>query len=848
MQVTLRVRVDTRNGALAGGAYERRGYLAYWASWGTTQRDGLCVPLPAGEDDSVQIGPIPLPPLGELRGDEAVWLKQFALTDKSGIPQIDAKESGHVPRDQAAGTLDIPLRVLLQQKEIKDAPLCDAILRNALKQRETMAGASPDEAFERATRRSEKGRVHVQVTLTGPGHAQAYMRALQGPHKKLQYNSPAMIQAMSAAFDVIIAEHARHFFGQDNGTAALFPVNSREPSLDQLHLFGYQSDQGWLPAAYYPAAASCPREAYTKESLVFFEGQLAAALHRSGMSARTFLRAIREQHARGKADATVSDDYLRALAVILDSADFVANTANYTSDLRYPHAAPSGGTAPLGSGIFASKRKHKRTCQDLFALQLRAKLAAGGEDTDEDKRAMEVEDFGHGLATGTSNADDCEGDEVTASIALQCMEDACAACGSEATPLLRAATQVLAQRVMLEAAASVTSRYVDTEGNALTPHKELQDLPLIGDAMDERSEIGGHCHGVWVTVATAAHWFAQAGVDVAKELPELARLAASAGAWQRGRVGLTLISEGTGSTNPFVLPTGEVFGPEGARVGQHVRGTLGQIREQAPTLMDAFKCDGLTYYDVQQPAARRISTFYRGVRFVMSAKILRMNPVYGTCALVDMERRQSGVEIGQLLRAASTTSKAQLGLVSAYTGLGRARWEQAISPLAECILNQMPRCVYGRFLPAAAAPAALGVPVRTTFHEAMGRVNHALSDSVVGALSLTHEATLVQALDRHAHGLALRTAKLGAVQPAEAAEDGDVLAVALTSQPWRLNDPAVATKVRAELKALRASGLVLAHDYRRNRPLPQCMDALELRLVIPPPPAQRAAEAAILLV
>ena len=114
--------------------------------------------------------------------------------------------------------------------------------------------------------------------------------------------------------------------------------------------------------AYYTVAAEHPdtTAVYTRESALFAVKQLEASLHRAGMSAATFVKAIAAQHMRAKGDRTVDATYKRACAVILDAATFPANSANYTSDMRFPNPSAEGppptfGAAPLGAHPLWSK-------------------------------------------------------------------------------------------------------------------------------------------------------------------------------------------------------------------------------------------------------------------------------------------------------------------------------------------------------------------------------------------------------------------------------------------------------------------------------------------------------------
>ncbi len=245
------------------------------------------------------------------------------------------------------------------------------------------------------------------------------------------------------------------------------------------------------------------------------------------------------------------------------------------------------------------------------------------------------------------------------------------------------------------------------------------DLPMIGDEMDLRSGVAGHCPGVWVPMALAAQWYQNGGADLDKDMPEMARALANAAAWEvdPDTAGTLHVSEGTGDCDPFVLPTEEVFPGEPP---SRARATYATLREKAPVLMDICKPGGLSFYDKAQPEERRVSSFYRGFSMGMSRQVMRINPVYASAAFVNMGDKTRGAEIASLLRPGSAK---RFALVSANASLGREYWAREVQPLAECILNQMPRSTYARFV---AAPQ----PNRMTFEQACLRANHVLSDKV----------------------------------------------------------------------------------------------------------------------
>ncbi len=856
---TLTLDVEVHNDtALQGAALEHDPYLAVWGSWGAYHTTA-CHALPASVAGvrRLTIGPYELPALATLRGDETLWLKQCVLTNKSGIAAIDIKEEKHVDRTGQAGILSLPVALLLRaatRNEALAGTEIDPLLRDDLLMKAHVAAANAGTefdvmaAFETATLRANKGTVSVRVHADAGNikpHLERFNAVLQrqnDPDTPLLYGTERMLKHEFRVRDAIMTDYSVGFFASADGGAPAWPIG-KETSLDNLHLVSYQSEQGWLPAAYYPCTDAdtrpvAPRSDVTqyvsthygptRESARFMEDQLAASLRRNGMAHGAFLAAISGQHARATSDATVDPHYLRAIAVVLGTGTFVANTCNYTSDMRYPNKQ---AVAPPHAAL-RSRVLRKRLVGDYAALCMRhgIPLAGGAAGADADG----IEDFGTGIQCGYSNSDDCEGDSTLASNVVRDMPRV-ARCDTS-LPLLAAAASVVARNVIFDVGASVTGRYLDAKGEEMS-HKDVTTLPMIGDAMDARSEIGGHCHGLMLPLPVVAAMLQRGGHDLDKDAPVLARALKAAAAWEFAQA--VPITEGTGGTSPFILGEAETYHNDPATLARlaAMRAVHKQVRDSAPTLADAFKMEGMAFNAAKQPAEQRPSSFYRGIAFVMSPQTLALNPLLGTLAIVNVASRTRGAEIGTLLRDCGKPNggASGLALVSPYKNMGRARWDQEVTPLAACILNQMPLSTVARFR---ALPPAGTMPMRATFAEAMGRLNHVLSDRVMLALTRPMpraDLTLAEVLDRHARGMAALPPALVPATAATAAGTEDNPVVALFSQPWRLADPDVMARVHTEIQALEKSGHVLTHRFVHNRPLAQCVDTIELHLVLPKP-------------
>jgi hypothetical protein len=882
---TLHVQAKTE-GLLAGGNVEARGYLAHHASFGSAaQREVKTTLLAANEDGEVAIGPYTLPPLDALRGDETITMKQYALSNFSGVPQIDAKESGHVVRTQPAGTIHLAVQDVLAagaRQQPLGADLVDSILEMHDATMAHMREPTHVTAAELAAimQRATKARVTMRVELTRGDLPLAHTysarlgecRALgDRPDGPLLFGSRRQMELMTAAETLLMASHSRYFFQSDTVDSAtgqprppVYPIGP-EKSNDNLHLVSYQSDYGWLPASYYllntasarppaPGVDSkrlCAEHAIGDEGRAFAEAQYTAALVRVGMGPAAFTAAILRQHALPKTASHVLPEYVRALRVLAQVATSAANAAYYHSDIRY-HANVADAPPPSMRRVFA---------RDMATLRQRAGYGAGeaagaAEEEKLPNDAEGVEDFWIGLHTGESTGDDCEG---SGSFACEVQdENETMATVPQKFPLLAAASLVLAKRVPFMAASSVTSAFFNTDGSKMT-RNDLKDLPLMGDAVDAKSGISGHAHGLWMPLPVVANMLERAGHSLARDLPALAAARDNAAAWEFAAP--ILVLEGTGASEPFVLPTQEVPGADAALVQQSAaaRALYATIRDKAPAMVDAFRFEGINFYDTAQDRQRRVSTFYRGVAFLASRKLMQMNPLYGTLAVVNTRTRQRGIDIGALLRDAGlpTGGEHALGLVSPFAldpTVGRQTWDTLVTPLAACIQNQMPLSVYARFVPAGERAATLGaaaivlaaasaappvnsaVPQRVTSATALLRMNHALPLRIMRSLERVPPSLFTTAFDRHGIGLALRgqasapLALAASAGNADAAGAGAGATVTMFTQAWRVAMPGAMEKIEAELRQLQRMGAIRAFQFRRNRPLIQCPDVIDLIL------------------
>jgi hypothetical protein len=650
-----------------------------------------------------------------------------------------------------------------------------------------------------------------------------------------------MMEAMIKARDMLLASYVPAFYGSEGPSGpqpAHWPIGP-EKSLEDLHMPLYRSEQGVLPPVAFfmhdvdtrdwPADSDILQHAehyaLTGESAQFYNRLLVASCRRHGMHEAAVVAAIDAQH-KDKAYAGSSGAYLDAEAVIQDIGTYTANAAHYTTDMRYlkqqrgqtlAHLVRSTTDKMTATYILPAWKAEAHTLavssHDLAALlcklTLGKSLAAGAPDATELATAgvqrYELESFDAVLVWGLVNSGDCEDMSNLGSTILRRIPAAAAAATKAGLdlPLLQAAARVCATRIVFDVAASVTGAYVNTEGKELSRDemKQVTDLPRIGDAMDRRAHVGGHCHGTWEGKVSVAARLTKGGADVAKDLPELHAYCQQAGVWE-GRQP-TLVLEGTSSIEPWVLPAGEVAQLAGAHDAQAFearattrRAFLKHARTAAPALFERFRLEGLSYYTAMPATGdedRRVSSFYRGLVHLVAPDLYRMNPRYGQVTAVQMTGRTRGIEMGTYLRASATsTDTHDVALIPTFGSISRAQWDTHIRPVMAAVQHQMPLNAFSHF------------PTPASFNSTMLRNDHVLSSQVLAKLS---------------GSLPLLLSGADLTDTEAVAPVGEMAALCLYTHPWRVGEAAALATLQRELAGLVASGHVVAHTVVHDHPL-----------------------------
>ena len=934
----LTLHITCAQDCLLGGDAEAALELAHWGTWGahrSAAQTRAPVPAPGAAGGPLIKGPFQWPPAAAVLGDEAVWLQGIATTRLSGVAVLDATDLGHVDRDLLVGTARIPLRQALAAAHAGttlQVPLVHRMLEAQLTQQQHQQPLSAAQVAAAAT----KAVLTVRPVLTGGGRGggvvttaalAAALEAKQAPDAPLHYDHPKFDAAHARALELTVVEgYSPTFFARANGGAPDWPLGA-EKSVEQLHLPRYVNDQGSQPPVAFllhdvetrdhPPGSDIRQHqqhyALTPESAAYHRTLLQGALDREGLTAAQFCAAVDTQER--ETGATVHDDYLRACKAMADAGTYVANALYYKMDGAYTTTGTGAGATPTtpastkASVVAAAATaavgkvarlerllvRTQRVPPPLAGLWLarygmhkgrggRARLCAGeatatatsvvGAAATPAKYALtELESFDVAPVQGLVNSGDCEDMSNMGSTVLRQFPRV--ATVAPADPLVAAAAKIGARRFVMDAAASVTAAFVNTEGKELSTDelKGMKDLPLMGSPEDVRKLAGGHCHGLWpsraTTYAMLGHALGAAKVDA--DLPLLAAEAKRAPAWTRALP--TLVLEGTSSIEPLVLPPGEVSKEEGERALAR-RDLVKSLKAASPALLDTFKVEGLSFYSTPQDPQRLVSSFYLAVSQLMCPELYAMDPRYGQMGAVDTAAKTRGVPMGTFLRAAlSGTDAGRVGLVPSFgREMTRAQWDTDVRPVMALVQNQMALNGFARFA-TPLRPRALAYP-------AAARVNnHTLDAAALQSFASLAPSKLAGALEQHSRVLATAT-RLNADMPGKPgtaattttittttfgalrAVPAGAVTLCLYTRPWRLAlplkeeggkattpTPTRVAAVEKELAQLKAEGRVLDWQYVHDRPLPHANDVLTLRLVLPavapPLPPEPATAAAV---
>jgi hypothetical protein len=696
---------------LVGGDFEYRPYLAYWGTWGrhrVARKTELDVITINEEKDIVYkndttIGSFHLPEASEIRGDESIWIKLFSRSKHSGIEALDKRDGG-TERNIQSGICSIKLSYIREvllgiQKESNyllrnnddnitftvksvfyDPKLLEFYINKFKFEYNEILPADEEEIISRAAKASTKANMDITMTLKGKsvlsyfttdfGNNISMTKHSLSKKQQLLYGTKYTKDFVTVTMNQLVEKYVHLFIRTNENPKPEHPgLNDK---VDRLHLVILKSEQGFLPIFSYWSHDYFDREyinesdrkrdekiyEYTIESERFFEILVISALRRYGLSVEVFMKEVNRQFIQKGKHSKVSTLYLTCLKAVADIGTFAANTGNYTSDFRY-----DGGTK--------SKILHESIpCESMDSV----------------------------LLNGTSNSDDCEGQENTGATIIRAMGRG-RLIKREYTwesGLLRSVKRIIDNRIIIDIGATVTSAYVDQDGQKVSS-KDIKNLPMIGDRIDINSRSDGHCHSLWVPLAIGETWLKNGGLHT-KDY-------GMRGKYERWEYEQKiLILEGTGSVDPFVLPPSEVYSGDVVEIRKEkaIRTFVKSIvknKDKFKVFTTLFSPDGLSFYFGKVEENRRVSTFYREVIRTASIDLKnRYNIVLSGASLCDVETGLAGINVSQILRDFTRPGQtsSNISLILPYDARTR-EWKENVRPSVAVIQNQMPYMSFGRY-------------------------------------------------------------------------------------------------------------------------------------------------------
>lgn len=682
----------------------------------------------------------------EARGDDAIWFEMWCHTRDSGIAEIDAREAGLVQRDTCCGTHQLLLYTLFAQQ--KDSfqlkvPLLDhKILQIKLGEYAQQGIAVTDQnrpqLLEQAARETHKGVLTIDVTLhrlnkqalqasifgqprlqqealnatlplghhTGEAHRHhvphwhrdvEFYRDKKG-HARVRrplvyaanaettpqsfapilYTSDKGIQQIVQSMERnVLMPYARHFLQTEHSPEPLYgPCNQ---NVANLHLPLWLSKMGRLPVYAYWCHDPLTRQ-YASPELQRIDQQrygfkerseklllliARSSLRRHGISPELFARTVNEHFSLQNRATTISPHFAQCERVVASIGTHTACMSYYMADIRF--------------------------VDESGPQQRRLK-----------SRVVMLDSWDNTLLNGVGNSDDCEGEDNTATSVIRAYAHGRADLqGQWQSPLLQAIALYLRHTVIYDVGATVTSAYVDTNNNKVDLRKQ-RDLPMVGDAMDLKSEVAGHCHGLMEPLTAAVKRLAQgnAAENVVQKVRD-ASLGHDAAFAARDSQRQMLVLEPTGLIDPYVLPVKETHsGPqllkeEASRAWMrhlHQRLEERKLAKQLD-LSDMFVGEGMPYYVERQDPRRRVTPFYNEPVHGCSLELMRHDDSLAQFAFCRKQGNEwrYGCKIGDMLRSTDNCA-----LVTPFADCA-AEWQAHVRPTVETMQHQLPLMAFGRY-------------------------------------------------------------------------------------------------------------------------------------------------------
>ena len=830
----------------------------------------------------------------EMKGDDAVHLKLFTHTRYSGVASIDKNEGKYVERQIADGFAQLTLHNLfsfykdmcsrrklgtLNQESVTfavtdtfdDQKIIDEKSRDLLRSTNDRnpSNQAIQAVLEEARPMCRKGTVTFNVTVKNFKEDLYRKSIFNVPnlienhfHSKLKFNHQNRDLSASSSVATAESQVPYHTQGQKGFESILFNsqkswghwmktmndclevycahfIESKrgdgsplykpfEAAVSNLQLPQYASDCGKMPVYGYwsnhdPFYREYASEKARLDDLIrygfdantesFFRMVLRSTLRRFGLKEETLVKEIEEHFSCDNPATKPSPNFLRVEQAIAHIGTFGANMANYTADFRFM-AEKAGTHAKTHKGGIGEMRNCAQCGKEMKI------------------RVLSLDSWDNNILNNTSNCDDCEGQDNTATSILRSFAIGRFDLGFNwESPELRAVKKFLDRSVIYDVGALVTSAFMDTNNKKIEERQE--ELPLIGSDLDKNAQNDGHCFGLLQSMTRCVAML-EAG-NTRKEVIDKIKLAnrvcptpdaKKEEAFRlRDSKRSMLVLEPTGSIEARLLSLEESYDGQACedpdnRLFKKVKSMFYWMKQLRPRLKeyekdekednpdnnaitDLFVGEGLPHYLGKQVAQRRVSSFYNSIVHGSSVDLMRFDPTLSQFAFCTGDKY--GVRIGTLIRDTPSTN---LSLVCPYADY-KEQWMKDVVPMVESIQNQMPIMKFGRY------------SAKEYADEIYSR--YVSPDEMCSTLDFKN--ALPQCLKRDA-----RQNKLEALIGEVDSLDSNKMIVRLYSRVWKLNQKKERTeRLNTFIKAM--PGLI-DYGFYIERHLPVCDPIVEILCVI----------------
>jgi hypothetical protein len=823
---TLRLHFDIKDTGLLGDEYEYNARLEGAGSFGA-HRVGESIPLQNKEDS---FWDITLPDPGEWRGDENVWLLQVPKTTSSGHISFDSKEQGHAERDIYAGMAHFSVAALVEAA--RTGTRVEQVLVEIMLLRWIGRERNAEE-------KANKGTLVVTPTLLIGSLPSA--RDMQ-PRSRglLLYGSNEQVEK-SEEMDALLSSTFVKQWGDGNGKKGIYGTTDQDDFNDGFIFYRWATYHGTTPPYGYTMheyfqrglLSRGERERYkrTLKQAQFFEKLAHSAASSLGLRVQQVVRAIDQQLTQSHSDESLREDFYLALEVLNIFAAGTANCIYYTKDMRYPNRrtalAEHGGKLPPMRNLEARKA---------------AEANGGGDDLDELYQMLE--DFNACPVWGMVLTGDCEDMALLAIMMIMALlavgRDVDRDQLAKTCPLVHSLLRVLAFYEPVLVHGAVTSAFVNSSGEELKNEaiRGMKALPNVHSPEFRKQKKGGHMWGECDSERNALEQLVlheqgatlpPAAMARLRELREIA--------WLKRFP--KIVFEGTAPNESWILGLGEVVhggsphGWHGKRIAAQHKFLSQIVGKHIPELLSIahFECPSYYWGKPEDPDSS-VSNFYRYVtQLVRPTWVEKYGPAYGTLTPVMTNGRGEmtrGVEMGTWLRGALDASNrpgnsksANLDLVGVTPTFGlitNQEWKDIITPVTECVLNQMPLSGLGR---------------RGDLDALLMDQCHPLDDHTLSVMAELPRNERTEGLRRHAVGwtrhaktpveypltsCAYRVYKKGEEEEEEI--DRGTTSMRFYYEPYMLEDGTKQTQELLEqLKKAETDGVITRYDHNRDRPL-----------------------------